>query len=413
MSTIIICPNPECGRKLRVPSGGIGKRLRCPTCGKRFIPPAETPAPDEEEPPKPAKRRSAKEEGIVRKPRPRPPGPEEQEEEELPPKPAKRRQAREEGIVREPSPRPPEEEEQEEKAPRKRKRKRRRRAAEDHDALHAQAGWRNVARGFLMCIISIWMGIGEFVLGIVGVLAIGGIGAAMLASGVGAPADAGVGEDGSGQVETAVATLAGMGVGLVLLFVLINLLSFGASILNLVGQFFCTAVPTDEGNIKILAIMTFGLSATAVLVTWVWQIIGLVSSGFQGSIWAALPMSGGGGWVGLIVDIMQFIADICWFRLLYGIALEAHNERLASQINLFLISCLGLAFGSCLLVPCSFLLAVKLIPGQPVIAVGVVMGLIVLVLVGLLAWYIVILYKVRGSVLKLLRRAERGGLKYE
>jgi hypothetical protein len=198
-----------------------------------------------------------------------------------------------------------------------------------------------------------------------------------------------------------------------LLFVFVNLLSFLASILNLVGQLFCTAIPIDQGNIKILAIMTFGLSATAALVTWVWQIIGLVSSGFQGSIWAALPMSGGGGWVGLIVDIMQFIAEICWSRLLYGIALEAHNERLASQINLFLITCLGLAFGSCLLVPCSFLLAVKLLPDQPGIAVGVVMGLIVLVLLGLVAWYIVLLYKVRASVLKLLRRAEKAALRGE
>jgi hypothetical protein len=376
-----MCPNAKCGRKLRVPDGAAGKRIRCPACNTSFTPAVEAPPSEEEEVPRrPGKRRPGKKEEVSSEPTA--PPPKDQEEE-------------------------PEEQEQEQEQEKKRKRKRRRKrkkVADDKDSLYNQAGWRKVSRGFLLCIVAMWLWIGEMALGVVGILAIGGIGFGIFSSmGVGS------GEEGTGDADTAIATLAGLGAGLVLLFVAVNVLAFASSIMNLVGQFFCAFVPSEEGNLQTVAILPFALSVTATLITWVWQIIGLITTGFNGSIWTALPMSGGGGWVGLIVDIMEIVAAICWFRLLRGIALEAHDEPLSHQIGLYLVSCMGLAFGSCLFIPCSILAIVRLIPTEAGPGVLVVFGIFLLLLAGLVAWYLILLYKVRGAVLKLLRRAERVG----
>jgi hypothetical protein len=396
MPIVIICSNPGCGRKLRIQDQFLGTRMRCPHCRTAFDAPAEAPAPEEEEPPPVARRRSARDEDEADKPRRRPAAeePEVQEEEAPPPRRAKRRPARDEAETDEPRRRPAaeeEEEEQVEKRPRKRRRnKRKRRADSAISNEYLEAGWRKVALGMFLCILSMWLWISEFIILIVGVVAVVGLGAALFGSGNG-----GLG------------TLAGLGAGLLLIFVLVNVAQFVGNVLNIVGQCYCGACPSEEGSLHTTAVLTFSLSASAALVSLAGQAFVLFTSGWEAGLWALLPSSGGGGWFGTIAGILNLIAEICWFKLLRGLALEAHEEGIYNQIGLYLVSCAALAFGGCLFIPCAGFLFTAMDPRHGGIPMLVMLCLFPLLMAGLTTWYMILLYKVKGCAVKLANRAAR------
>jgi hypothetical protein len=396
MAIVIACPRAGCGQKLRIAEQCLGMQMLCPFCRRVFNTHAEGPILDEEEPPLPTRRHPARDEteDEAEKPRRRPPVEEEPEEpeelkeveEEVPPQLTGRPAT--DDAQEEPS-RAAEEEEQEEEPPRKRRPKRKRPPV-DVPAPDMEAGWRKVARGMFLCILSMWLWISEFVILVVGLVAIGGIGAALVTSG-----SAGLG------------TLAGLGAGLLAVFALINLAQVVGNGLQLVGVYFCAAVPSEEGSLQNTAVFTFALSASAALVSLAGQVFVLITSGWQAGIWALLPSSGGGGWFGTVAGILTLVAEICWFKMLRGLALEAREEGLYDQINLYLVSCVALVCGSCLFVPCSGTLLPALSPKSGGIGMLLILCLIPLLIGGLTAWYMIILYKVKACAVKLAKRARR------
>ncbi len=432
MPIVIVCTNTGCGRKLRIQDHFLGTRMRCPHCRTMFDAPAKAPE-EEEPPPRPAKRRPAQDEGVTAWPRRRPPAAEDEEQEEESSPPAKRRPARDEGVTEKPRRRPPaaEDEREEEESPRPakrrpaqdeeavdeprrrpkgkkeepeeespRKRRRKRKGRKEGGALsgYAEQGWRKVSWGLFFCILSMWLWIGEFVLVGLALVSIGAFGIMLAGSG---------GEGGEGGGLAALGTLAGLGVGLLLLFALVNAAQLVGNILNIVGQCYCGACPSDEGSLQTTAILTFSLTAASAVVTLIGQAVVLITSGWEAGIWALLPVGGGGGWFGTIAGLLSFIAEIMWFKLLRGIALEGRNEGLYNQINLYLVSCLGLVCVTCLCLPCSAFLVPTMDPRHGGVIMLVILCLFPLVLVGLTAWYVIILYKVKACAVRLANRAAR------
>jgi hypothetical protein len=434
MATILHCPEPKCRHKVRVPDTLLGKRVRCPLCGNKFTAPTRTD-PDEEELPPPAVRRRAEKKPIASKRNPPPPA-EEEEEEKPPPPAARRRRAEENRIVAKRDPAPPAKADEEEEPPRKRRHKgKRRRRDEDEEEAEGgvpspeEAGWKKVATGLFLCILSLWSTVGMFALIVVGILSIGGIVAVMASSmkpapapgpgfGEGAPAPGpGLGPASAtpGPGLGAGTALAGIGGTVVLVFVGLNVLAVAATVLKLVGLGLCIALPkTRQGNLHSIAMLTFGLTISAWGIQVLCQVIAIVQNGFLGSIGALIPLGGGGNpFIGLLVEVLEFAAWINWFRLLRGIALEAREEDLYSRIGLFLAACVGLVCISCLFMPCSmFVLVTSADKGSGgAWFVGIVGILILLVALGLGVWYMVLLYQVKGCALKLMRRAAKAGLR--
>jgi predicted Zn finger-like uncharacterized protein len=157
---------PHCEQKIRVREEYLGKRVKCPGCGERFIVDPETEEPmvvgqvdeaDDEERP-------------IRKRRAAPPPEEDQEEE----RPRRRRPAREEQeeaedtrVTRKRPPAAEDEVEDEEHYDADEEEAQRRKAK------RSKAGWRKVRTGLTLILIAFFVVVGLFVVSLVGAGAAG------------------------------------------------------------------------------------------------------------------------------------------------------------------------------------------------------------------------------------------------
>jgi hypothetical protein len=384
MPEIISCP--DCGRQLRVPDHLYGKKVRCPGCKVMFR------AEVVHEPPPEAPPRSArKSDQVTREPsaRRRPAVSEEYTEE-----PPPRRRRRDEEPPQEPEEKQEEypDEADEEEVARDRR-------------VGPRAGWEKTRLGVHLYIVSIWVWLGMIAVGMVGGCLLAGLGV--------------LGE---------AAPLASMGVGAIMLGGVLCLGGLARIVLMLVGHGYCMAVPNTPGTgVRGLAIATFALAASAQALSLIGNAISF-ASGFASAASSAMnPFSLGArgasmapGLLSVLCVIASYITFCLFLRAVAGVL---RRGDLARSILVFLISSLvagPLLFVLALVVGMVSGLAILSAgasgsPGAPASAAGasiavtiVMLSLAVValaVVVGMFAWYITLLLRVRGALDRYIRRA--------
>jgi hypothetical protein len=407
MPEIIACP--DCDKKLRVPDGLLGKKVRCPGCGGMFLATAGgVTGPVTDEPPSPQARRPARpsrSEAIEEKPRAparRPSAPPRDDEDEDD-RPRSRRREEEEEDEDHPRRREPyDEDEEDEDTPRPRSKR---------------EGWRKVRLGINLIIISIWVILGLVVVSMCGGVLIGVTGAASMSS-----------ARTSGQAvgdPSAAAT----GFGVIALMALVFVIGLASNVLRLAGHGFCMAVPPKRGSaIKGLAVATFALAVGQIVCSYLGNVVSWVSgAGFAGTgirVNPALGLGGSGAAIGLaLLGMAAGIASyIVFLFFLRSVAFAVRQPDLARTIRTFLIA-VASALGATIV---AYGLMIALVgaavvssfggggraPNQA--AAGALGGVMILFMVfgcvfvvaglGLFVWYIVILHQVRGAIDRYLRR---------
>jgi hypothetical protein len=386
MPQLISCP--DCGRTLRVPDDLLGKKVKCPGCGVKFVGEA---APEEEPDEAPARssysstrqdssagrRLSRRDDDEYEDDRPR----------------RSRRRRDDEDDEYEDDDRP------------------RRRYREEGDPVQ---GWQRVRLGLNLMIFGIWAYIAAIVIYFVGLIMIWAFAAASVFS-IASSAPSSSASSTGGSVF---GTFAALGVGLLVLYGLVGLLMLTEQGLRVAGEGFCMGVvPTRRATyLRGLAIATFALGAAGVL-TWYGgfclgygQLFLTLGSGYNnvGAVgFSALALSGALYWG-------EFYCRLFFLR---GTAVSMRKDDLARQIVYYMIAVpiafvlffimwglliCGTWFGMFQAASSSSASSAAGNASGTLMAAGVGMivcgGLAFLVTLGLFIWYVVILHQVRGAV---------------
>jgi predicted Zn finger-like uncharacterized protein len=387
MPQIIQCP--DCQKTLRVPDNLLGKTVRCPTCKTMFTAQAEEEVKLElidEEPP--AKRPSkAEEERDEVRPSRRPAAREEEERVQERP----RRKRRE--LDDEDRPRRKWAEEDEEEDDLEDRLRRSSRAPRG-----SRTAWRKTRTGVTLVLIGVFTQIAAYALIIVALIMVVA-GAASAASAIRSGGSAG-----------APAGVFG-GLGMLCCSGVLLLASF---ILSVTGNVFCVFTPALNGA-KILAIISLALISLQVL----FAIIGGIAGGMAGAQAGAASSSMGGGpgpagppampgsnafgLIGNFIGLAQFIVFLVFLRQ----CAVTLRERGTARSILFLIICTGVVVVvSAILVFALILGALAVISsgggGATGFGAGAIIGLIIILLMalGMLVWYIISLFQIRGAITK-------------
>jgi hypothetical protein len=360
MLEITTCP--DCDKKLRLPDRYVGKKCRCPGCRVTFV--AQPDAVEDEAP-----ARAGRSNGF-----------------------SERRSA-------------PERRHDDLDRPRRRD--------DDYDDDYdrgsrgsaAAKGWRGARMGLLLVIIANWTTLATIGIAIIG----GGILLLTGASLLGSVASSGP-RMSDAQAQRAAAGAVGMGVGVIIFFILLGLFWFAAAILQLVGQGICMMVPNRRGNaLRGLAIAAFGCACGAILMTILGGVlvqarVGRASQGTQ-----------------LGANALTLASFICWILFLRLVALECRVPDLAGRLVVYLISNFVGGFLAVILViiaACAggAMLASQVSSSNPSasntlgalgafgIIMAIVVGLIGLAWLGLFIWYTLLLQQVRGAITRHLDR---------
>jgi hypothetical protein len=352
MIEITTCIN--CDRKLRLPQGLIGKTVRCPGCRLTFVARPDDGIQQEA----PLSRTAARNDGF-----------------------AERRAAREEDSY-------PLAPSRDDNRPSRRDdyddRPRRRDRDDDYDRRPRRPtvakGWRGTRLGLFLVIISNWLFLAVIGIGILGFGIALLVGASLLST-----ASQGFNPESSGRFA---AGAAGAAIGWILFIVLLALMMFASTILQLVGQGLCMMVPNLRGTaLRGLAIAAFALSCAAFLFN-------------TGS--AASRQSSVGGLSGLL----STAAFVCWIIFLRLIASELRQPDLAGRLMSFLITAFvygGVAVLLFIIAVCGGALAVMQARSAEAVGATAIVLLVLMALVGLggvaiLVWYIFLMQQVRGVI---------------
>jgi hypothetical protein len=427
---IINCP--ECDKKLKVPENLLGKKVKCPGCAGMFVAEDEddfdeddAPSPkakprEEATPPKSAGRKSVvpppvkegfeDEESHTRRKRAR-----DLDDDDEDDRPRSRRGRGDEFTD----------------APRS-KRGRDYQDDEDYDdesyedeeeyvdrgiSRDTRARWQKVRQGVTFYLTSIFAQIGLVILTACLMMIVFGAAFGSLAKSKSA-------NQAVGAAETA-----GWGVIAVSLFSWVAGLALGG--LRIYGTGLCMTVPPKRGSlIKGLAIATFGLTIASVVGNYGSTVIQWISIGFAGAGAGASPFAGLGGLGAAVIlagaGLIAGIAGIFTFTFfLRSAAYHIKDKGLYKQITIFLI-CSGVLAGLVLLVWLLMFLFVGMafsglfsaasgnsagsetagaIGAGAGMGVCLFSGLAMLGMLGLFIWFIVILFIVRNSIDRYLRRA--------
>jgi hypothetical protein len=390
MPQIVSCP--DCNRKLRVPDDLLGKKVKCPGCGQKFLAePAEAPE-------------DARPRAAVTARLDEPPPPRRHADEDDAPKSRRRR-----------------DEEEDEDYPASRRRDdddEDRRGGPIASKADVRQGWERVRFGVNLVIIATWVLVGTvgtavagwLMLILFGVASFGSIAGGM---GAGGPPNQQAVKNAAGQ---AAGTGAALLVGGCLLWGLVILLLLAYAVLRITGiGFFMGVAPTRKTqHLKYLAIATFCLALAGILlpVLFVSFQFALASARVGGCI----GFSGQG--LSAVIGLAEFI---CFFLFLRGVAVALKKDGLAQNVLIYMIS-----------VPIYWALAVVSViifvvatgaamfgalsssagSNNPSVAAGNVAGagaamiiagitcwgLLALIGLALFVWYVVLLYQVRGAL---------------
>ena len=374
MPEIVSCP--DCGRKLRVPDDLLGRNVKCPGCGKKFL--ADAGGPDD--------RRSA----VAPRYDEVPPLPDYDDR----PTPRRRRDYEDEGDYDYPE---------------------RRRDVVEPSRGEIRQGWERVRMGINLVIIAMWVGIGGIALVLAAGLLLTLFGAFSFFSIVnGVNTSAPVTEQQASQaVGQAVGTGCAIWIGLILLWGVTILCGLAYAALRITGLGFCMGVaPTRKTQgLKPLAIATFCLAIAGLVFPMV----------FAGADFALLQTNLGGCLVFTGYPLMGLVGlaeFICFFLFLRGAALALRKEGLAQNLLVYMIvvPVFSLAaVGSMFVLPAigaALFVGSAASSSSPGAAVGnvagglsalivggwVCFGLFVALSLGLLIWYVMLLYQVRGAI---------------
>lgn len=387
MPQIIQCP--DCQKTLRVPDNLLGKTVRCPTCKTMFTAQAEEEVKLElidEEPP-PAKKRVMEEEYEEKRPSRRPAA-EEEEEERVQDRPRRRR------MVEEERPRGSYEEVDEEGDDLEQRLRKSSRAPRG-----SRKAWRKTRAGVNLVLIGIFTLIAAYALIFVGLLVIG----------AGAVSAASSARTGAGPSSGAAAGVFG-GVGIICCSGVVLLAAF---ILTVTGNAFCASAPPLNGA-KTLAIISLVLVCLQVL----FAIIGGVAGGVAGAQAGAASSSMGGGppasspafpgsnIFGLIGNFLGLAYYVVFLVFLRQCAITLRERGIAKSILFLLIYTGVVVVVSGILVFALILGAVAVLSsgggGAAGLGAGAIIGLILILLMalGMLVWYIISLFQIRGAITK-------------
>ncbi len=399
MPEIISCP--ECERKLRVPDHLLGKKVKCPGCGTMFTGQAQDAAP--EKTPKTQPRAAApREERIEEKPRagrrpvvPPPPLEEFEEEPDEEVRPRKRRPRLKEEDEDYPVSARGDAYEDDEDEPAELSRR-------------AREGWRKVSSGLGLVSLSGWIDIALNVCGLIfyvilliSIFALIGAGNSQSV----APGPAfrpGVSPTGSPPSSG----LAALGIFTCLFSALFLIGGLATLVLKSIGYGFCMSVPTTRGNLKTLAVTTFSLFLSGMIMVVPSCLLSLLV---------------------IVAGLLIFASLIVFVVFLRGVALLARDTALAGRLLILLIAWgvyIGLYFLSMgLLYAYGYSVLANSLPAlggggpqpNPAAALSGVasmiyvslglMALMMLAGMGLYIWYILLVRQTRGVVeRRLLRR---------
>ena len=390
---------PDCGRKLRVPDNLLGKKVKCPGCGVKFVGEA-APEPEEELPP-PRAAVTTRPSGARRPRRSN----DDEGEEDLP-KSRRRRDEEDEDGDDHPAPRRrgfDEDKDEDEDYGSQRS---------DPSKGDVRQGWERVRFGVNLVITAAWISVATIGVAISGILILALFVGASLSTIVGGAGAGPMNQQQAGQVAgQAAGTAAGGMVGGCMVIALVVLLCLAIVVTRLTGLGFCMGVvPTRKTQaLKGLAIAAFSLSIANL-------VLPMLSNGFM----AALGRNGGVvGFAGQGLTFALSIAEIvCFFLFLRGTAVAMRKDALARNLVFYLVGIGAYAF---LLIPMA-IVALFLGAGAAVFGVAsartgqaaaanaanaaagfAMLGvscfiLLILIGVGLFVWYMVLLYQVRSAV---------------
>ena len=383
MPQIVTCP--DCGRKLKVPDDLLGKKVKCPGCGQKFVGEAE----DDEAP-------ASRSTGVA----PRPDdGPR-----------ARRRVAEEEDDDRPKSRRRDDEEEDDDDYPVKRR-------EDNPEPTKAEivTGWERVRFGLNLIVIGLWLLVANVVIAVLGYLILAVFIGASIGSMVGgAPTGGPMTQQQASQLGgQAAGTMTAALVGGCLLYGLLILLGLAYVVTTTTGMGFCMGIaPTRKAaGLKGLAIAAFSCAIAYLLIP-----LFTIGGG------ALLARNGGGcvmipgyGLWGLV-----FLAEcICFMLFLRGVAVVMKKDALGQNVLFSMIGnivyavvapivpiVLAFAFGMALV--SSFAAGPRNVSGAVgnaagtgtafAVGGGLCMILMFLIGLGLFIWYMVLVHQVRSAV---------------
>lgn len=393
MPQIVSCP--DCGRKLKVPDNLIGKNVKCPGCGVKFLGRAEDDAIEEPEEAAPEPSYGvASRSDVESRPRRR-----DDDEDDDRPKSRRRR----------------DEEEDEDYPVRKR-----RRDSGDGSPQASKAevvtGWERVRFGLNMIIIAIWIAVGTGVTAVVGylllILFVGASFGSMITGGLsgGQPTQ----QEASQMAGQAAGTMTGMMVGGCLMMGILGLLGLANLACRLTGLGFCMGIASTRKTqtLKVLAIVVFCI-ACAGLVTPVLSFGGGALAARNGG--GCLMIAGDG-----LIGVLALAEFICFMLFLRGVAVVMKNEDLGRNLLFYMIGTIvyfvmlpvvwfvmAIAIGAAMFSsfaasnPHNASATAGNVAGTGAAALigGLTcFGVIALIGLALFIWYIVLLYQVRSAV---------------
>ncbi len=427
MPEIVACP--ECGRKLRVPDEFLGRKVKCPQCSAMFLAEAaggggktggksESGGKREESLADRAAARAAsrKRDDEEEEDRPRSRRRDEEDEEEE--RPRSRRSSRDDDEDDRPSRRRGRDEDEDDYDDRPSRRSNRDRDYDDEDddrrrgpsPKQEKAGWKSVSFGLLFVIISNWLTVSYIAVSFLWTLML----FALLWTGA-----------------YSIVGYLGYAVNILLLLMVI-----GHFVTNVTGHGFTLATPgRPDWSTKPLAISGFSCLASstacfALYMLWMVVIFGPLAFGiFFGATMRGQAMLAGQGAastaplmavIALIGVLLNTAGSIVFMFYLNNVSLRGKRNDLARSVIACFIAVVAYIL-ICTLLACLWVAMIPAIMGGAVVrgdqvqaASGLaVMGwisfvfgiLILLVGVGLLIWYITLLYQVRGAVDSYVRKS--------
>jgi hypothetical protein len=367
MPRIITCP--DCGRKLRVPDELVGKKVKCPDCNVKFTGGITTkpgvkaktiPARDDDD---------EDDQRVATAPLGKKAGRAKDDEDDERPRRRKKGRRRDEEDLDQDEDRPS-----------------RRSGAEER-----RKGWKMSLLGLNLLVYAVYTYLGTIAIALLGCVTLMLIGAAGIAS---------------MDADTALGSMMGAGIGMIILYIVLGLGSLATTVLQTTGNGFCMAIPTKEGTgRKPLAIATFCCICGMI-------VLQLMSCGLL------FVFRGRGQVLGQVIGLSPTLVFIgyfvCYMLFLRAVAVAMQEPDLAKQCLIYMITVLGLA----VLMPVLWCL-IAIFSGLAMFGVAAntqspegmaggmgaffVLGMIcnlilVCVWIALVIWYVVLIHRVRNAV---------------
>jgi len=403
MPEIITCP--DCGRKLRVPDELVGKKVKCPDCKVKFTgsittspngaggksAPPRKKTDDDESPSKSGSKRKKADDADadqrvatspVGKKLSRSKSTDDDEDDDRPSKKKSKRRKydddNDEDHPRRSRSRYDDDDEDD------------RRDSDGPTPAQKRAGWRLTLTGLNLLCYSTYAFLAGLAVEALGCALMMAVGAAGMSTG--AAANSG---------STMMGAMAGVGIIAIIMYAVVGLLSLTGLVLQITGHGFCMGVPHKIGTPRRpFAIATFSCAVGVIL-------LHMMSCGVQ-YVSPRLGMVSG-----LVPLALQLGWFICYFLFLRSVAISMRDPGLGQQCVFYMIAVPVLfVVGIIMYILMFVVMGVAMVgaaTSNTASGAGASMGgafifgivcflLMLAIVIGMIAWYIVIIHKVRGVV---------------